>query len=214
MNDVLEPVGQPIAQGTMNQSSHDSSDTNGIYRSREKGIKTRRVIEMVGALHRLGYGRLRLACSWEDGPAPWWCGTIAPGGCFREDHRAILAQDSAEANRESLRKHVGPTALPMFKNRHFIGLERPWPGFLDATLDEVANKWMAIYPQVALAGLGLDSDDVAWYKRMLDATAPTARLRSNDGHGLPRPRAAALTDDVLSYKLPYSQAGIHAIIGM
>ena len=47
-----------------------STDPYAVYPAREKGIGTRRWIEMVGVLHRLGYGRLRLACSWENaGPA-------------------------------------------------------------------------------------------------------------------------------------------------
>src|SRR2546421_9237039 len=70
-----------------------SSDPFSIYPARLKGIGTRRWIEMVGALHRLGYGRLRLACSWENaGPAPVWFGDAAPGSSFRPDHGAILAR--------------------------------------------------------------------------------------------------------------------------
>ena len=57
-----------------------SSDPYAIYPARLKGIGTRRWIEMVGALHRLGYGGLRLACSWENaGPSPVWFGIVAPG---------------------------------------------------------------------------------------------------------------------------------------
>jgi len=62
-------------------------------RHRAQGVGTRRWIEMVGVLHRLGHGTLRLACSWENaGQAPVWFGVVAPGSYFRRDHRAILAR--------------------------------------------------------------------------------------------------------------------------
>jgi hypothetical protein len=151
-----------------------------VYPSREKGIKTRRIIEMVGALHRLGYGRLRLACSWEDaGPAPVWFGTIAPVNCFHQDHGAILARNPLAAAAELSMGNVRPNLVPMFKSRHFSVADEPWPGFLQATLEEAAKTWLARFPDLAAEGLGLDSEYVGWYERMLDATAPMGILAAS-----------------------------------
>jgi hypothetical protein len=157
--------------------SEVSSDPYRVYASRDKGIKTRRIIEMVGALHRLGYGRLRLACSWEDaGPAPVWFGTIAAVDYFRHDHGALLARNPFAVNAESSRENDVLNEIPMFNSRHLALPDCPWPGFLNATLEENARRWLATFPQPAIEGRGVDPEYTTWYEQMLETTAPTGLI--------------------------------------
>jgi hypothetical protein len=154
-----------------------SFDPYSVYPSREKGIGTRRIIEMVGVLHRLGYGRLRLACSWENaGPAPVWFGAIAAVGYFRRDHGALLARNPLPENNDLARRNRNPNDAPMFTSRRFSRPDYPWPGFLRATPEQLADKWLGLYPQLAVEGRGEDPDYVTWYARMLELTAPTGLI--------------------------------------
>src|SRR3954471_12720603 len=155
-----------------------SSDPFSIYPARLKGIGTRRWIEMVGALHRLGYGRLRLACSWENaGPAPVWFGDVAPGSYFRPDHGAILARHPFPEKVRAAWEAVLPNDAPMFSSRRCGSRpDHPWPGFLNGTAEAAAGRWGGLYPQLAAEGMGEDAPYVAWYARMLRATSPTGLI--------------------------------------
>ena len=134
-----------------------------------KVTATRRWIEMVGELHQLGYGRLRLASSWENaGPAPVWFGDIAPGIYFRRDHGAILACHPWRNNVETLL----PNDLPMFSSRRAARPDYPWEGFMDGSINVLAEQWLSRYPQLAATGVGEDAAYVTWYSRMLDSTSP------------------------------------------
>jgi hypothetical protein len=153
------------------------SNPNSAYPSPRKGIGTRRIIEMVAVLHGLGYGKLRLACHWENaGPAPVWFGWIAPVRYFRRDHGALLALNPLPEKAALARRTKNPNDEPMFTSRRFSAPEYPWPGFLRATLEQAAIDWLGRYPHLAAEGRGEDSDYVAWYQRMLKLTAPTGLI--------------------------------------
>jgi hypothetical protein len=155
-----------------------STDPYAIYPDRRKGIGTRRWIEMVGVLHRLGYGRLRLACSWENaGPAPVWFGVVAPGCYFRRDHGAILARHPFPERVRAAWNAILPNDAPMFSSRRCGSRpDHPWPGFLGGTAEAAAARWAQLYPQLAAEGVGDDAPYVAWYGQMLRATAPTGLI--------------------------------------
>jgi hypothetical protein len=155
-----------------------SPDPDAAYPAREKGIGTRRWIEMVGVLHRLGYGRLRLACSWENaGPAPVWFGMVAPGRYFRRDHGGILARHPFPETERAAGEAVRPNDAPMFSSRRCGSRPgHPWPGFLDDSADVAAARWADLYPRLAAEGTGEDPMYVGWYTRMLAATAPTGLI--------------------------------------
>lgn len=155
-----------------------STDPYAVYPAREKGIGTRRWIEMVGVLHRLGYGRLRLACSWENaGPAPVWFGVVAPGSYFHREHGAILARPPFLEEGRAAREAIRPDDAPMFSSRQCGSRpDHPWRGFLGESAKAAAARWVELYPQLADEGLGEDAAYVAWYDRMLQATALTGLI--------------------------------------
>jgi hypothetical protein len=140
-------------------------------------------MELVGALHRKGYGRLRLACSWENaGPAPVWFGDIVPVTYIRPEHGARLADwrtvpylcERMHRYLEAERTGIGnPNDLPMFTSRRFGHPGYPWPNFRQQTLEQCAEDWLSLYRNLAAEGVGADPEYVAWYARMLAVTAPT-----------------------------------------
>jgi hypothetical protein len=138
------------------------------------GPAIRRWIEMVGILHRLGYGRLRLACYWENaGPAPVWFGIVAAGSYFRGDHGAILARHPFPEREKAARENLLPNDVPMISSRRcLMRRSYPWPGYQRGTAEAAAIRWAELYPALAAEGMGEDAPYVTWYKRMLEATSP------------------------------------------
>jgi hypothetical protein len=133
----------------------------------------RRWIEMVGALHRFGYGRLRLACSVQNaGPAPVWWGDVAPGSYFRRDHGAMLARHPFSEKVRVAWEQLRFNDAPMFSSRRCRQPGYPWSGFHDGSVEMAARRWVELYPQLAAEGVGEDDPYVAWYARMLDVTSP------------------------------------------
>ena len=123
------------------------------------------------------YGRLRLSCFWENaGPAPVWFGDIAPVSYFRPDHGALLARHPFPEKVEAAYQAVMPNDAPMFSSRRANYPDHPWDGFLCETLEESAATWVSRYPELASEGKGIDPSYVAWYARMLDATAPVGLI--------------------------------------
>jgi hypothetical protein len=135
---------------------------------------------MVGALHRLGYGRLRLACPVVNaGPAPVWFGVVAPGSYFRPDHGALLARHPFPERERAAWETGRPNDAPMFSERRCGRPDHPWPGFQDGSAEAAAGRWVELYPQLAAGGAGEDAAYVAWYARMLRATAPTGLIAAS-----------------------------------
>lgn len=158
--------------------SDTSIDPYAIYPARQKGIGTRRWMEMVEVLHRLGYGGLRLACSWENaGPAPVWFGVVAPGAYFRRENGATLATQPSPEKVGATWELILSDGPPMFSSRRCGSRpDYPWPGFLEGSAEKAAASWIEHYPTLAAEGLGEDSAYVAWYERMIRATAPTGLI--------------------------------------
>jgi hypothetical protein len=114
---------------------------------------------MVGALHRLGNGQLRLACLWENaGPAPVWFGEVAPGFYFRRNHGAILAGYPFPEKVQPAFAAMLFNDAPMFSSRRCGSRsDHPWPGFLDGSAEMAAARWVKRYPQLAAEGAGEDA---------------------------------------------------------
>jgi hypothetical protein len=137
--------------------------------------KMRRVIELVGALHQLGYQRLRLTCTIALGiaPAPIWLGNIVPVTCTRRGHGALLIGGHVSPGGARFRPVGSPHDLPTFSARRLLSLGAwPWPGFLEQTLEESARAWLRLFPELGEEGRGPDKPYADWYATVLAATAP------------------------------------------
>jgi hypothetical protein len=144
---------------------HSSS----VFRGREHH-GARLWLELLGALHSLGYGRLRVECGWENaGPAPVWQAFIAPKACFRCDHGGMIAWSSL-----TVRQRFEKLEESMFSSRRCRNPagDHPWSGFLRASSMDSAAVWIGRFPDLAAEGKGKDSEYEQWYRQMLLSTAP------------------------------------------
>ena len=142
----------------------------------------RRWIEMVGVLHSMGFGRLRLACRWENaGPSPVWWGDIAPGSYFRSNHGSILARSPHCDEEQAVTKPLKQNDLPMLSSRRCKPNRRdyPWPDYDKGSVADAACGWVRRYPELAAEGRGEDLLYSDWYARMLLATAPAGIIAAN-----------------------------------
>ncbi len=139
----------------------------------------RRWIEMVGVLHKMGHGQLRLACGWANaGPGPVWFGDVAPTTYFRRDNGALLAKDPRPGR---VQVSLLPNAIPMFTSRRAASTgSHPWPGFRDGTAEDAAVYWLSLYSKLADEGKGEDPAYVDWYSKMLKLTAPNGIIAAWD----------------------------------
>lgn len=167
-----------------------ASPASAAYAAVAKGAGTRGWMVMVGALHRAGYGRLRLACRWENaGPAPVWFGDVLPVTYFSTEHGAVLVWNPESAGRSTGPANAAyPNAVPMFSSRRCVTRDYPWPDFAAQTPDEAAAEWVRRYPVYADAGRGADPPYELWYAAMLTATAPTGLIAANRCFDAPGPR--------------------------
>jgi hypothetical protein len=116
----------------------------------------RRVVLMVQELHKLGYGRLRLA----PGMAPsgmHWRGNVSPVSNISRQHGART---------KDFRSHVARCTSG--QGAQFFG----WSDAEDDSPAELAAKFLARFPDLAALGCGSDPEYERWYAEMVRATAP------------------------------------------
>jgi hypothetical protein len=151
--------------------------------------KIRRVMELVGALHRLDYQCLRLTCTvaWGIAPAPVWLGNIVPVSCTRKSHGALLIDGDVTPRGARFLPHGSPHDLPTFSSRRLRNSPIwPWPRFVEQTVQECALTWLRLFPALAEEGRGADKPYADWYASLLAATAPGGLLvAAEDGEPIP-----------------------------
>ena len=140
---------------------------------------TRRILLMVSELHKLGFERLRIAPQIGPTGFAWRC-DILPASCISDRHGALPNDDT-----ESFLHLVGDGGYRRYTSG--VGFEfctKPFE-WTDAPFDSprgLADKFIARFPRVAFAGFGRDAEYVAWYKQMLNQTAPFGLVASySDG---------------------------------
>lgn len=148
--------------------------------------KMRRVMELVAALHRLGYQRLRLTCQVALGiaPAPIWLGDIVPVTCTRRDHGALLIDADRTPRGNRFLPEGTPHGPPTFSSRRMPIPDYPWPHFLEQTPEECARTWVSAYPALAEEGHGMDKPYADWFATALTATEPGGILVARYDWGL------------------------------
>lgn len=109
-------------------------------------LATRRLIELVGVLHRRGYEGVRLRPS------------LAPSGCY---WRASLHSG----------RHPALTTRG-FSSGAGWGLLFGWPDAEHLGLEQLADRFLVEFTALAEDARHSDPDYAAWYAAMLSATAP------------------------------------------
>lgn len=131
-------------------------------------------LEMLGALHRTGYGCLRLQCGWANaGPAPVWQAVSAPRSWFQRDNGVIIAWNSLSAEQRLM---IGDEKTFSSRRARDPSMGHPWSGFCKSTPQDAAGMWIQENPDLAAAGQGKDDDYERWYSQMLQLTAPTGLI--------------------------------------
>src|SRR5947209_7554113 len=118
-------------------------------------------MEMVAALHRLGYERLRLVPAMSPSGLHWR-GNVSAVSNVRRKHGARVWDYSD-----------GVMALCS------TGQGAAVFGWEDAQTDspeELARKFIERFPGIAAAGKGSDPAYTKWYHRMLEMTAPDGTI--------------------------------------
>jgi hypothetical protein len=139
----------------------------------------RRVMELVGALHQLGYQRLRLTCtiSYYVAPGPIWLGNIVPVTCTRRSHGALLITGETSPGGARFLPDRTPHDLPTFSARRMgYSAHWPWPMFVEQAPEEGARHWLGLFPDLGKEGYGADKAYADWYAAMMAATAPSGVL--------------------------------------
>jgi hypothetical protein len=147
----------------------------------------RRVMCMVAELHRMGYGRLRLVPGMSASGCDWRGGVTSTDNVLRE-HGAMAALDDSSV-----------------VARYGTGQGDEYFGWIDARDDspeDLARKFVARFPEIALCGRGGDPAYERWYSEMLDATAPDGTVIAYADWSFPSDRLQALEASVESVPLP------------
>lgn len=116
----------------------------------------RRLLEMLGELHRRGYQRLRFMPAISPSGMHWRC-VIAPVEAFSRAHGARLAEWSDEWPR-----YTTGDGGACFE----------WTDATDDGPVALADKFVARFPEIVARGWGEDAEYVGWFAAMLAATAP------------------------------------------
>lgn len=122
----------------------------------------RRVLLMVGELHRLGYQLLRIAPGMASSGPSWRC-LIVPNVYTSAHHGAMLhdAEDSLLSWGDAARYSTAD------EGRYF-----GWPDAADLTPQELAHRFLGEFPTLAKLGEGSDWAYAGWYQEMVRLTAP------------------------------------------
>ena len=112
----------------------------------------RRVMQMVGELHRMGYERLRIVPGMAPSGMYWRCGVTHVGNILKSDGAMAVDFD-----RDMADYTTGSVDL-------FFG----WGDAKDDTPVQLAEKFLERKPEIAELGIGEDPEYAAWYREMLE----------------------------------------------
>ncbi len=126
----------------------------------------RKFLELVGNLHDRGYEQLRIVPSVQDRQSAMWACNLAPKSKTLKSHGAWTLD--------------GNDYPYFFFSRHVP--YSPWETFADQTLDEAADFFIKRETELAKLTRGQDKAYVAWYKSMLELTAPLGVVSSVERH--------------------------------
>ena len=155
----------------------------------------RRVILMVGELHRLGYGRLRL------------CPGMSASGCHWQAFITAASNVPARHGAMAAVRNVLDAAVVA---AYQTGMRDRYFGWEDAAGDgpaELAAKFVARFPQVAESGRGDDPAYAAWYREMVAATEPGGLVYAHSDWGDYSPDHLNVNGASAAKTVPYPPPG-------
>jgi len=124
------------------------------------GMQARRLVLMVGELHKLGYERLRIAPHLADSPGgPVWRCQVIPDFFTDAAHGAVQS-------------HCPSELTYYYSTRSARGSEQHWPELANPQPDLAAAELGLTQNRLCMAGLGSDPEYVTWYAEMLKQTKP------------------------------------------
>lgn len=126
----------------------------------------RKFVELVGTLHDRGYEQLRIVPSVEDRQSAMWACNLAPKSKTLKSHGAWT---------------IDGNVSPFFFFSRYVPFS-PWDAFVHQSLDAAADFFLRREPELAEQSYGKDAAYVAWYKLMLELTAPLGVVSSIDRH--------------------------------
>ena len=132
----------------------------------------RRILLMLGELHKVGFERLRAPAY--DYPLAWRC-PIVPAAWTRKEHGGTFEDPSAY-----IRELLGEKFAVLNYTYSSASGQSPfgWTDAAFATPRELALRFIKEFPAIALAGWGPDREYVEWFERMLEMTAPNGVITS------------------------------------
>ena len=132
----------------------------------------RRILLMLGELHRMGFERLRAPAY--DYPLAWRC-PIVPAAWTHREHGGTFEDPSAY-----IRELFGEKSAVLNFTYSSASGQSPfdWTDATFATPRELALRFIKECPAIALAGWGPDREYAAWFERMLEMTAPNGVITS------------------------------------
>lgn len=129
----------------------------------------RRLMEMVGHLHKMGYERLRL----DPG--------IAASGFFWRCHVLPVTLSGQRIRIDVDLDEEGDSSYSSSEGDKFFG----WTDAGNDTPQQLAAKFIERFPKRAGLGFGADEEYAGWYARMLEQTAPMGIIYGYADYPLP-----------------------------
>jgi hypothetical protein len=136
----------------------------------------RRLMQMVGHLHRIGYQRLRL------NPG------IAPSGFFWRCHVRPVNTEGVYLVRIEELDLEAEASYSSSEKTEFFG----WPDAANDTPEQLAAKFVERFPIRAALGFGADEEYAAWYADMMEKTAPAGLIFDYADYDLPPDRVSVI----------------------
>jgi hypothetical protein len=154
----------------------------------------RRVLEMVGELHRMGYERLR-APAYEYASGAWRC-PVVPAAWTLKEHGGLFANNGLNLDWISEATYTGAAGqLALIQDHAPANIEF-------ATPRDLAEEFIRVRPRIAFAGWGPDPRYAKWFQSTLKLLGPHGLYYSFAEMMSPRDSLYAVFSTVESVKLP------------
>jgi hypothetical protein len=109
-----------------------------------------RILQVVGKLHEKGYQRIRISPGMAANGLRWRCSITTKDNILRRNGALIKANSRSTVN-------YGSNSDGVY-----------WGKDLSMSLDDLADEFLNLFPEIAKNGMGKDREYVLWYRDMLE----------------------------------------------